>query len=49
MWDNEITRDMIQKSVSAEKIIDTFPELPVNLYEALKKSVSQHAEKNTAV
>lgn len=45
MWDNEITRDMIQKSVSAEKIIDTFPELPVNLYEALKKSVSQHAEK----
>lgn len=45
LWDTEITKDMIERQISESKRIETFPDMPDSLYEALKKTSAVYSEK----
>lgn len=49
LWDKTITQDMIQKQLSNSSAVCTFPDLPDNLYEALKKTASVYPDKTALV
>lgn len=44
-WDKEIVDDMVLQKLSGGKIIETFPGLSENLYEALKRTAGIYPEK----
>lgn len=49
LWDEQITGGMIQKRIPDSKKIETYPDLPDNLYDALEKTVKVHSEKAAIV
>lgn len=49
LWDKSITRDMVQKQLSDCSRVSTFPDLPLNLYEALRRTASVYPDKTALV
>lgn len=45
LWNAEVTKEMEDKQVAESRRIQTFSHLPVNLYEALKKTASAYPDK----
>ena len=45
LWDKEIVDDMVLQKLPGGKIIETFPGLPENLYEALKRTAGIYPDK----
>ena len=49
LWEKDLTADMITKTMADKRVITTFPDLPVNLYDALKKSAGICPDKTALV
>lgn len=49
LWEKELTADMITKTMADGRVITTFPELPVNLYDALRKTTELYPGKTALV
>ena len=45
LWDKSLTQDMVQKQFTDFRSVMTFPDLPANLYEALKRTANAYPDK----
>ncbi|MDD3219909.1 MAG: class I adenylate-forming enzyme family protein [Lachnospiraceae bacterium] len=49
LWKNKISFELTEKVLSNGRVIETFPNLPDNLYEALKNSAGKYPDKMAVV
>ena len=49
LWNNRIPLEMVERTLSNGRVIETFPDLPENMYEALSASAEKYPDKSAVI